>query len=87
MRGEQPWDKCPRCSDSGARWQGDQRGVSVFEAPKDTATTYEGIHVRLGGASTLQFQALDHENSGSAETPVLQEIGSNFNLATAFSDR
>ena len=64
----------------------DQRGVSVFEAPKDTATTYEGIHVRLGGASTLQFQALDHENSGSAETPVLQEIGSNFNLATANLD-
>ncbi|MCM4157337.1 hypothetical protein [Gramella sp. AN32] len=64
----------------------DQRGVSVFEAKKDTVSTFDGVHVRIGGASTLQFQALDHENSGAAETPVLQEIGDNFNLATANLD-
>ena len=64
----------------------DQRGIDQFEAPKDTATTFDGIYVRVGGASTLQFQSLDHENSGNAATPVLQDIGDNFNLATANFD-
>ncbi|TVZ25789.1 hypothetical protein JM83_0719 [Gillisia sp. Hel_I_86] len=61
----------------------DQRGVNMFEAPKDTVSTFDGVHVRVGGASTIQFQALDHENSG--EIP-LEEIGYNFNLATANLD-
>ncbi|RXG13221.1 hypothetical protein [Leeuwenhoekiella aestuarii] len=64
----------------------DQRGISTFEAPKDTVTTFDGVHVRIGGASTIQFQAIDHENSSNPDTPVLQEIGSNFNLATANLD-
>ncbi|MEO2063696.1 MAG: hypothetical protein ABGW97_11995 [Christiangramia sp.] len=66
--------------------QPDQRGVNDFEAVKDSTTSYDGVHVRIGGASTLQFQALDHENSGAEGTPVLQEIGDNFNLATANLD-
>ena len=52
-------------------------------------STFEDIRVRIGGSSTLQFQALDHENGvdqalidGGTVQP-LQEIGSNFNLATA----
>ncbi|WP_228853205.1 hypothetical protein [Aegicerativicinus sediminis] len=61
----------------------DQRGVGVFEAPKDTISTFDGVKVRVGGSSTLQFQALDHENAGDVE---LKEIGSNFNLATANLD-
>ena len=64
----------------------DQRGINMFEAPKDTTSTFDGVHVRIGGASTLQFQALDHENSGTSETPKLQDIGDNFNLATANLD-
>ncbi len=64
----------------------DQRGVNDFEAKKDTVTTFDGVHVRIGGASTIQFQALDHENSGAAGTPILQDIGDNFNLATANLD-
>ncbi|QYA25248.1 hypothetical protein G3I01_06900 [Gramella sp. MT6] len=64
----------------------DQRGISQFEAPKDTVSTYDGVHVRVGGASTIQFQALDHENSGNEATPELIEIGENFNLATANLD-
>lgn len=64
----------------------DQRGVNNFEANKDTITTFDGVHVRVGGASTIQFQALDHENSMNPQTPVLQEIGDNFNLATANLD-
>lgn len=61
----------------------DKAGINVFEAPKDTISTFDGIKVRIGGSSTLQFQALDHENSGAVE---LIEIGSNFNLATANLD-
>lgn len=61
----------------------DQRGINVFEAPKDSVSTFDGVHVRVGGASALQFQALDHENSGAV---ALKEIGYNFNLATANLD-
>ncbi|MBJ6368766.1 hypothetical protein [Snuella sedimenti] len=62
----------------------DQRGVNVFEPAKDTVSTYDGVKVRLGGASTLQFQALSQENSNSDIT--LTDLGSNFNLATANLD-
>lgn len=61
----------------------DQKGVNVFEPKKDTVTHFDGINVRVGGAFALQFQAIDHENSGNSLTPQLQEIGDNFNLATA----
>ena len=56
----------------------DKNGVNVFEAPKDTVSTFDGVKVRIGGSSTLQFQALNHSNSGAVE---LIEIGDNFNLA------
>ncbi|MBO6534123.1 MAG: hypothetical protein JJ967_13860, partial [Muricauda sp.] len=61
----------------------DKTGINVFEAPKDSVSTFDGIKVRVGGSSTLQFQAIDHENSGAVE---LIEIGDNFNLATANLD-
>jgi hypothetical protein len=63
--------------------QPDKRGINVFESPKDTASTFDGLHVRLGVQSTLQFQGIDHENSGFVP---LAEIGDNFNLATANLD-
>lgn len=62
----------------------DKRGIHIFEAPKDTvATPFENVYVRMGGASTLQFQSLSHSNSGAV---ALKEIGGNFNLATANLD-
>ncbi|HPF11732.1 MAG TPA: hypothetical protein PKW08_01335 [Flavobacteriaceae bacterium] len=68
-------------------------GINVFEAPKDTAVNkpFEGVKVRVGGSSALQFQAIDHENAfdpdtaGEGELP-LKELSSNFNLATANLD-
>jgi hypothetical protein len=63
--------------------QPDQRGVNVFEPQKDTLTTFEDLHVRIGGAFALQYQSLDNENSGAV---ALKEVGSNFNLATANFD-
>ncbi|MBO0340467.1 MAG: hypothetical protein VX798_03590 [Bacteroidota bacterium] len=61
----------------------DKNGINVFEAPKDSVLTFDGVKVRVGGSSTLQFQALNHENSGAVE---LIPIGDNFNLATANLD-
>lgn len=61
----------------------DQRGVNVFESQKDTVSTFDNVNVRIGGSSTLQYQAIDNENSGALP---LKEIGSNFNLATANLD-
>lgn len=61
----------------------DKGGINVFEAPKDTVSTFEELKVRIGGSSTLQFQALSHENSGAV--PLI-DIGNNFNLATANLD-
>ncbi|TDR24280.1 hypothetical protein [Flavobacterium cheniae] len=64
--------------------QPDKRGVNVFESPKDTASTFDGVKVRVGGASTLQYQAIDHENATGAA--ALLPITNNFNLATANLD-
>ncbi|WP_067147759.1 hypothetical protein [Pseudotamlana agarivorans] len=61
----------------------DKSGINVFESPKDTETTFDGVKVRVGGSFSLQFQALDHENSGAVP---LVELGSNFNLPTANLD-
>ena len=72
----------------------DQRGVAVFEAPKQSdLVEFDGMMVRLGGASTIQFQALTHENMADEKLNdddvnlnELADIGSNFNLATANMD-
>ncbi|GAA3611867.1 hypothetical protein Q4Q39_04765 [Flavivirga amylovorans] len=63
--------------------QPDKSGINVFESPKDDISTFDNVKVRIGGSSTLQFQALGHENSGVVP---LKEIGNNFNLATANLD-
>lgn len=61
----------------------DKRGINEFEAPKEDESTFDGVKVRVGGASTIQFQGLSHENSGAVP---LMNIGNNFNLATANLD-
>ena len=72
--------------------QPDKNGINVFEAPKDTVSTFEKVKVRIGGSSTLQFQAIDHENGVSQQNidngvvKELKGIGYNFNLATANLD-
>src|SRR5690554_3755862 len=69
----------------------DLRGINQFEVPKDTVSNFDGVNVRIGGASTIQFQALDHESTGKpmdsdGQQVSLIEIGSNFNLPTANLD-
>lgn len=63
--------------------QPDHRGLNVFEDPKDTISTFDGLNVRIGGAFALQFQGIDHKNSGNVE---LIDLKKNFNLATANLD-
>lgn len=59
-----------------------KNGIGIFEAPKDSVSTFDGVKVRVGGASTLQFQAISNTTDGAP----IQDIGSNFNLATANLD-
>jgi len=61
----------------------DKTGINLFESPKETDVEFTGVNVRLGGSNTLQFQALDHSNSGAE--PIF-DIGPNFNLATSNLD-
>ncbi len=64
--------------------QPDKRGLNVFESPKDTASTFDNVKVRMGGSFALQYQAIDHENAAGAAD--LLDITNNFNLATANLD-
>ena len=67
----------------------DQRGINVFEPPKEPGVEYSGFKVDFGAAFTSQVQALEHENTA---VPVmvngvngneLADIGFGFNNSTA----
>jgi hypothetical protein len=61
----------------------DKRGLNVFESTKADTVEWDGLRVRIGGANTLQFQALEASTAG--EAPIF-DIGPNFNLATSNLD-
>jgi hypothetical protein len=46
----------------------DQRGINVFENPKNDTTTFKKVYVGFGGAFEQDFQNLTHTNTA---TPVL----------------
>src|SRR4051812_8216573 len=67
----------------------DQRGINMFEAPKESFVRFNGFALSFGGSFTQEFQGLDHSN---AATPVmvngvnstqLMTIGHGFNNAVA----
>ncbi|QQS30733.1 MAG: hypothetical protein IPM47_07340 [Sphingobacteriales bacterium] len=58
----------------------DQRGVHVFETPKQPRSDETGFKVRVGGHFAQQFQALQHE---SDQDTLLTALKPGFNLATA----
>ncbi|WP_028120808.1 hypothetical protein [Epilithonimonas tenax] len=70
----------------------DKRGITVFENPKDTVSTFDHLRVKVGGAFALQFQAIQHENNATpvmvagVNTTKLFDIGNNINLPTANLD-
>jgi hypothetical protein len=67
----------------------DQRGVNVFETPKDPGVEYTGFKLDFGAAFASQFQALRHENAAlpnvvnGVNANQLIEIGNGFNNSTA----
>jgi hypothetical protein len=67
----------------------DQRGVNVFEAPKQDTTKFEKVVVKVGGDFAQQYQSLYHINNatpvivGGVNQTALNDLGSGFNTATA----
>ena len=72
----------------------DQRGLNVFESPKEPGATYEGFKLSWGGAFAQQFQNLTHQNAAALKPGKdasgkdvnlngLVPIGSGFNNADA----
>jgi hypothetical protein len=57
----------------------DQRGLNVYETPKNDTVAFEGVKVRLGGGFAMQFQSLSQQNNEG----TLAELGKDFNLPTA----
>ena len=54
-------------------------GVNVFEAPKETDVTFDGVYVRVGGDFSILFQGLSQSN----DLDSLVELSNNFSLPTA----
>ena len=67
----------------------DQRGLNVFESPKEEGVPFTGFKLNWGGAFTQQFQNLTHENTATpkvvngTDANKLIPIGSGFNNAVA----
>jgi hypothetical protein len=67
----------------------DQRGVNVFEAPKEAGVEYTGFKLDFGAAFASQFQSLRHENTAApnvvngVNANQLIQIGNGFNNSTA----
>jgi hypothetical protein len=67
----------------------DQRGVNMFESPKESSVPFNGFALSLGGAFTQEFQGLAHQNGAAAvmangvNANQLIRIGHGFNNAVA----
>ena len=67
----------------------DQRGLNVFEAPKEPGAEYTGFRLDFGAAFTSQVQSLEHENAAvpvmvnGVNSNQLADIGFGFNNSTA----
>ena len=67
----------------------DQRGLNVFESPKEAGAPFDGFKLAWGGAFSQLFQNLTHENTATprlvatVDQNALMPIGSGFNTAAA----
>lgn len=57
----------------------DKSGINVFEAPKDSAATFDKLKVQFGAGFTQSFQGLKHENASGG----LYKMTPGFNTANA----
>lgn len=60
----------------------DQNGINIFESPKDSVSSFDGLKVRIGAGFTQQFQSLKHKNS-TGSPALYPRLTSGFNLAQA----
>jgi hypothetical protein len=58
----------------------DQRGLNVFEPPKEAGVPFEGFKLRLGAAFTHQFQGLEHSNTAAPKLSAPDAAGKQTNL-------
>jgi hypothetical protein len=67
----------------------DQRGINVFESPKNDMVPFTGFKLSWGAAFTQQFQSINHQTASTEKlvndvnVNQLMEIGAGFNNATA----
>ena len=69
----------------------DQRGINVYESPKEEQVPFTGFALSFGGAFTQEFQGLQHQNNAAPVIPTgstvnsnqLMTIGHGFNNAVA----
>ena len=68
----------------------DQRGINLFEAPKEAGAPWTGFKLDFGAAFAQQYQGLSHENTAVLDPDGdgvsqnrLATVGQGFNLATA----
>jgi hypothetical protein len=69
----------------------DQRGVNVFESPKEAGAEFTGLKMAWGGAFTQQYQNLTHRNAAAPKSVTgsavnqnqLIALGQGFNNANA----
>lgn len=62
----------------------DQKGIHMFETPKEDTVEYKGLAVRIGGHFSQTFQGISHSNVADTNAAYrLKEITPGFNLATA----
>ncbi len=67
----------------------DQRGLNVFESPKEAGVPFSGFKLTWGGAFTQQYQNLTHKNAAASKVTAgvdanqLISIGQGFNNAVA----
>jgi len=70
-----------------------KQGLNKFETSKRDMTPFDGLDIRIGGAFTQQFQALEHSNTAAFKPFVngkdtlnankLKDLGYGFNNASA----
>jgi len=62
----------------------DQKGIHMFETPKEDTVEFKGLAVRVGGHFSQTFQGISHSNMADTNAAYrLKEITPGFNLATA----
>lgn len=82
------WNLVPQIQIQNFR-PSDQRGVNVFESPKEAGIPFTGFKLAFGASFRQQYQGLEHSNtaaavmSGTTNVNQLMTIGRGFNLADA----